>query len=135
MTRVSFFFSLGALGTAFLLILASVAFGPASASDIGLGLGICAWIISLWFTLAAMHVREWHVGGRRLSVWSTLAGLIAAVAAWETIQAAVFLPSVSRWLTLANGLVLGGLGCTGLIVHEVTTERVVHVLEVVEREG
>jgi hypothetical protein len=40
---------------------------------------------------------------------------------------------VARWLTFANGLLAGTLACTGLIVHENTTERVIHVLEIVER--
>jgi hypothetical protein len=58
---------------------------------------------------------------------------LAAVATWEVVQAAVFGPNVSRWLTLANGLLIGALACAGLVAHEICTERVVHVIEVVER--
>ena len=56
-----------------------------------------------------------------------------AVAAWEVVQAAVFGPNVSRWLTLADGLLIAAFACAGLVAHEVCTERVVHVLEIVER--
>jgi hypothetical protein len=49
------------------------------------------------------------------------------------VQAAVFAPDVTKWLTLANGLVIGALACAGLVAHEICTERVVHVIEVVER--
>jgi hypothetical protein len=58
---------------------------------------------------------------------------MASVAIWEIIGAAAFAPDVSRLLTLANGLVIAALACAGLVAHEVTTERVVHVLEVIER--
>jgi predicted TIM-barrel enzyme len=66
-------------------------------------------------------------------VFSFLGGAMASIAVWEIVAAAVFQPSVSRWLTLADGLVIGALACTGLVLHEVSRERVVHVLEVVER--
>jgi hypothetical protein len=58
---------------------------------------------------------------------------MASVAIWEIVGATAFGPDISRWLTLANGLVIAALACAGLIAHEVCTERVVHVLEVVER--
>jgi hypothetical protein len=58
---------------------------------------------------------------------------MASVAIWEIVGAATFTPDVSRWLTLANGLLIAALACGGLVAHEVCTERVVHVLEVVER--
>jgi hypothetical protein len=46
---------------------------------------------------------------------------------------AVFNASVNRWLTLANGLLIAALAFAGLVAHEVSSERVVHILEVVER--
>jgi hypothetical protein len=55
------------------------------------------------------------------------------VATWEIVEAAVFEPGVSRWLTLANGLLIAALACAGLVAHEICTERVVHVIEVIER--
>jgi predicted TIM-barrel enzyme len=60
---------------------------------------------------------------------------MASVAIWQIVGVAVFAPHVSRWLTLANGLLIAALACAGLIAHEVCTERVVHIVEVVERPG
>jgi predicted TIM-barrel enzyme len=62
-----------------------------------------------------------------------LAGVMASVAIWQIIGVTVFTPHVSRWLTLANGVVIAALACAGLIAHEICTERVVHIVEVVER--
>jgi uncharacterized transporter YbjL len=139
MARRRFFFNLGLLGAAVLLIVAAVAFGPGSAKWVGLGIGIAGCSVSLLFVSALVHQRrfeghlELQAFGRGLSVWSTLAGGMAGVAIWEIVQAAVFAPSISRWLTLANGLLIAVLACAGLVAHEACTERVVHVIEVVQR--
>jgi hypothetical protein len=58
---------------------------------------------------------------------------MAGVAIWEIVGVAVFQPEVSKWVTLANGLVTAVLACAGLVAHEISSERVVYVLEVVER--
>jgi hypothetical protein len=139
MSRGVFFFNLGALGAAVLLIVASVAFGPGGAKGVGLGIGTGALATSLLFVSLLVHHRRGQgtptVGwrGRRFDLWAALAGGLAAVATWEVVQAAVFGPSVSRWLTLANGLLIAAFACAGLVAHEVCTERVIHVIEVVER--
>jgi hypothetical protein len=139
--RQRFFFNLGALGGAGLLIVAAVAFGPGAVRGVGLGIGIAACSMSLLFVAALAHQRhllgylEFQVLGRGLGLWSVLAGLMASVAIWQIVGVAVFTPHVSRWLTLANGLVIAALACAGLIAHEICTERVVHVVEIVERPG
>src|SRR5205807_2948569 len=95
--------------------------------------------VSLLFMSALLHHRrldgdpELQLFGRGLGLWSMLAGGVAGVATWEIVDAAVFGPTVSRWLTLANGLLIAALSCAGLVAHEVCSERVVHILEVVER--
>jgi hypothetical protein len=139
MSRQRFFFNLGALGAAVLLIVGSVAFGPGAVKGVGLGIGIAGCALSFVFLGALVHQRrlaghpELWIFGRGLGLWSTLAGVMASVAIWEIVGAAVFVPNVSRWLTLANGLVIAMLACAGLVAHEICTERVVHVIEVVER--
>lgn len=139
MDRKRFFYNLGALGAAVLLIVAAGAFTPKAARGVGLGMGSACFAFSLWFVAALVHRRrldgylEFHVRGRRIGVWSAIGWTIAALAVWEIIQAALFVPAVSRWLTLADGVLIAVLGCAGLITHEVSTERVVYVLEVVER--
>jgi len=134
-----FFFNFGTLGAAVLLIVASVAFGPRAAKWVGLGIGIAGCVMSFWFLAVLVHHRrlqghpELHAFGRTLGVWSALTGGMATVAVWEIIDASVFSPDVSRWLTLANGLVIAVLAFAGLVINEIRTERVVHVLQVVER--
>jgi peptidoglycan biosynthesis protein MviN/MurJ (putative lipid II flippase) len=138
-THKSFFFNLGALAAAVLLIVSAVAFGPLAVRGVGLGIGIGGCATSLLFIAALVHHRrldgdpEFNVFGRMFGLWSVLAGGMASVAIWEIVGATAFGPDVSRWLTLANGLVIAALACAGLVAHEVSTQRVVHVLEVVER--
>jgi peptidoglycan biosynthesis protein MviN/MurJ (putative lipid II flippase) len=138
-THKSFFFNLGALAAAVLLIVSAVAFGPLAVRGVGLGIGIGGCATSLLFIAALVHHRrldgdpEFNVFGRMFGLWSVLAGAMASVAIWEIVGATAFGPDVSRWLTLANGLVIAALACAGLVAHEVSTQRVVHVLEVVER--
>jgi hypothetical protein len=104
-----------------------------------LGIGSACFAFSLWFVAALVHRRhfdgylELRLRWRRVGVWTVIGWAIAGAAGWEIIQAAVFGVHISRWLTLANGLVILVLGCTGLVTHEVSTERVVYVLEIVER--
>lgn len=138
MSRQCFFFNLGALAAAVLLIVASVAFGHA-VKGVGLGIGAAGSALSLLFVGVWAHRRrpaghpELWLFGRGLGLWSTLAGVIASVAIWEIIDSAVFVPDVSRWLTLANGLLIAALACAGLVAYVMSTERVIHVIEVVER--
>jgi hypothetical protein len=125
------FFSLGALGAAALLILVAAAFMPSAVKGNGLGIGAAGCAVSLSFTAVFRRHRrldghpELRVSGRVLGLWSLLGGATAAVAIWEIVGAATFAPDVSRWLTLANGLVVATLACAGLIAHEICTERVV----------
>jgi hypothetical protein len=139
MGRQRFFFNLGVLGAAVLSIVASVAFGPGGVKGVGLGIGIACVLFCAWFASSLAHQRrhegylEFHAFGRSLGVWSVLGGAMASVATWEIIQAAVFDADVAKWLTLANGIVIGARASAGLVAHEVCTERVVHVIEVVER--
>jgi hypothetical protein len=139
MSRQRFFFHLGVIVAAVLLIVAASAFGPGAIKGMGLGIGTGGLAVSLLFMSVLVHHRrlegdlelEFFGGGR--SLWSMLAGGVAGVATWEIVDVAVFNANVNRWLTLANGLVIAALGCAGLVAHEICSERVIHVLEVVER--
>jgi len=139
MSRQRFFFNLGALVAAMLLIVAAAAFGPGAVKGMGLGIGSGGLAVSLLFMSVLVHQRrfdgypELELFGRELGLWSTLAGGVAGVATWEIIDVAVFNANVNRWLTLANGLLIAALGCAGLVAHEISSERVVHVIEVIER--
>ncbi len=139
MQHQRFFFNLGMVAAAVLLIVASVAFGPGAVKGVGLGVGSGGVAVSVWFVAAAMHDRplegrlEIRVLSRSISLWSLLALFAGSVATWEIVQVAVFSPQPAKWLTLANGLVVAAIGCAGLVAHEISSERVVHCLEVVQR--
>jgi hypothetical protein len=139
LARQRFFFNLALLVTSILLIVAAIAFGPGGAKGVGLGIGIAECSVSLLFAAVLVHQPrpQGHFAlrlvGHRIVAWSALAVVFAGVAVWEIVQTSVFPADVSRWLTFANGLVVGVLACAGLVAHELSSERVVHVLEVVER--
>jgi hypothetical protein len=139
MHRQRFFFNLGAIGAAVLMIVSSVAFGADAARWVGLGIGIAGALSSLWFLAEAVHQRHFdghpEVGvlHRSVGLWTLLAAGLSAVAVWEVVQSAVFPPDPAKWLTLANGLLVATLGCAGLVAHELCSERVVHFLQVAER--
>ena len=139
MSRQRFFFYLTVLVAAVLLIVAAAAFSPGAVKGVGLGIGIGSFAVSLLFVSVLVHQRglegcpELKIGRRALRLWSVLGGAVAGFSVWEIIQAAVFVAAVSRWLTLANGLAIAFLACAGLVAHEIYSERVIHVLEVVER--
>lgn len=122
-----------------MLMLAAVAFGAGAAKWVGLGIGIAGCLASSLFVALLVHERrfsgrvEFRFRRRRVDVFSFLGGAMASIAVWQIVAAAVFQPRVSRWLTLADGLVIGALACAGLILQEVSRERIVHVLEVAER--
>lgn len=57
-------------------------------------------------------------------------GGIALVGLWSLIAALVFSGSALTWLVFADAIAIGVLGLADLAVHEATTERIVHQLEV-----
>ena len=139
MSRQRFFFNLAVLAAAVLLIVAAVAFDPGTVKGIGLGIGSGSFTGALLFVSLLVHERrmqgypELSLRGHEVGLWSALGSGVAGFAGWEVIQAAVFSAAVSRWLTFADGLAIASLACGGLIAHEICTERVTYVLEVVER--
>jgi hypothetical protein len=139
--RQRFFFNLGAIGAAVMLIVCSLAFGPDAVFGTGLGIGIAGALASLWFTALAVHERrlEGHLEigllQRSMGLWTLLAAALSAVSVWQAVQCSVFAADPAKWLTLANGVLVATLGCAGLIAHELCTERVVHFLQVTEPPG
>jgi hypothetical protein len=136
--RIRFFSNLAALAVSLVLI-AAVGFPAGALNGIGLGFGIAGLAVSLWYSALMVHERplegtlDLRLLGRRFNVWRLVSGAIAVLSVWEIIAVAVFNASVSRWLTLANGILIACLSVGGLIAHEYISERIVHVLEIVER--
>ncbi|HEV3054852.1 MAG TPA: hypothetical protein VGX45_09380 [Solirubrobacteraceae bacterium] len=58
----------------------------------------------------------------------------AVVSAWTIVASQVFSEATVQNLTLASSLAIAGLALVGLTVHELSTERIVHSLEVGEGE-
>ncbi|MCD2195452.1 hypothetical protein LQ327_18945 [Actinomycetospora endophytica] len=57
-------------------------------------------------------------------------GLLAAVGIWSLVATLVFTGATLSWLIVAGAVAAVVLGVADLVAHEVTTERVVHQLEV-----
>jgi hypothetical protein len=64
--------------------------------------------------------------GRGSAGYATL----AVVGGWSLVAALVFTGSALSWLVFADALAVGVVALAGLTAHEVTTERVVHTLDV-----
>lgn len=59
-----------------------------------------------------------------------LDGSIGILGAWTIVASLVFAGSTVMWLAFASGIGFVALATIGLILHELSTERVVHSLEV-----
>ncbi len=59
-------------------------------------------------------------------------GLLGLVALWSLVAAVAFSGSALTWLVFADAIAVGVLALADLAVHEATTERIVHSLEVRE---
>jgi hypothetical protein len=59
---------------------------------------------------------------------------IGLLAVWSAIASVVYNDRLLTWLSFGEGLGFVALGLTGLVIHEVRTERVVHMLEAVPAE-
>lgn len=57
-------------------------------------------------------------------------GAIVLVGLWSIVASLAFNGTALTWLVFANALVLGLLALVDLVAHEITTERVVHELDV-----
>jgi hypothetical protein len=57
-------------------------------------------------------------------------GLVALAAVWSVIAALVFSGSLLSWFVFGDAIAVGVLALADLASHELTTERVVHSLEV-----
>jgi hypothetical protein len=136
---IRFFSNLGAFAVAVILIVAASGFPGEPLKWLALAAGILGLVFSGWQWAVMVHQRplagslDVGVLGRTLSLWRALSGAIATFTTWQIVAAVVFAVSVSRWLTLANGIAIAVLASVGLIAHERNSERIVHVLEVVER--
>ncbi|HXR14438.1 MAG TPA: hypothetical protein VN740_07225 [Solirubrobacteraceae bacterium] len=59
-----------------------------------------------------------------------LDGMIGLLGVWTIVASMVFGGAAITWLGFASGVALVALALAGLIIHELSTERVVHSFEV-----
>jgi len=57
-------------------------------------------------------------------------GLLGLVAVWSVVASLVFSGSLLTWFVFADAIAVGVVALADLAVHEATTERIVHQLEV-----
>lgn len=122
--RTRYALTLGMALLAGFLVVETWAFAPSTAVDVGFALGIAATAAGV----AGMAMARVY----RMPAWGATVAAVAAIGAWQVVQALVFGTGTARWLTFADACGLLGAALAGLAVHELSTERVVHSLEVVE---
>jgi hypothetical protein len=117
------------LGGGFLIV-AVFAFAATTAAWLGFAVSIPLLLLGLAIAYSAL--RGGAAAGEKVGV-STLGLITAVIAAWTIIASLVFAPSTARWLIFASACAHVMLSMASLVIREITTERVVHHLEV-ERE-
>ena len=108
--------------------LAVATYGFSVATAVTLGFAVSIGIVVLG--LAGIGLT--YVRGERL-VNGVLSAALVLIGGWTIAATYLFSDATARWWTFAAGLAYAGICAIGLAIHEVTTERVVHHLEVEER--
>ena len=112
------FDSLFLVAGAFLTV-ASMAWAAGTAGWTAFGVSAGVTVLALASAVAAKK------GSRRLGH-----GLLGLVALWSLVAALAFSGTALTWLVFADAIAVGVLALADLAVHEATTERIVHSLEV-----
>jgi hypothetical protein len=107
--------------TAGFLAVASRTFSPSVAGWVGFGASAGILVIALAALIAL-----------QLSAQSVGYGLVGLVSAWSLVAALVFNGPALGWLVFADAIALAAVALVDLTVHEVSTERVVHTIEVTD---
>jgi hypothetical protein len=92
--------------------------------------GVTAWVtfgvaIGVLLALGAAQLDP-----RRALLQRALDGAVAVLAAWSVVASVVFAGATVTWLSFAEGLGFVAMAVAGLIAHETSTERVVHLLSI-----
>lgn len=121
--RTRFFYnSILALAAGFLVV-ATQAFAPVTVAWITFG-------IAAGITVAALAVTPLRTG----LIQRVLSTLTVGLGAWTIVASLVFAPTTVVWLGFASAIAFVALAFAGLTAHELTTERIVHSLDIPMRE-
>jgi hypothetical protein len=113
-----------AVAAAFLVV-ATIVFPLSTVVELALGLGIGMLIVSLGIAARySDHIPSFVVGA-----------ISAVVSLWLIVASQAFAASSVDNIALASALALGALSLIGLTAHELSAERVVHVLKISSRDG
>jgi len=99
------------------LVVASRAFAYHTVAWIGFGLSLAALALGL-ATILLPPLAQRVVGGAE-----------AVLAIWTLVASRVFSAHTADWLIFASAIAFTALAVIGLTIHELTSERVVHALE------
>jgi hypothetical protein len=102
------------------VIVATQAFAPPIVAWIGFGITGVGVLALVGATALAP---------RRGQVQRTLDAVAAVLAAWTIVETLVFAGTLMVWLTFGAAAGMVAIAAAGLVVHELSTERVVHALE------
>ncbi len=103
------------------LVVASMAFAPAVLTWLMLGIGAASLAI---VGPAGLALR------RRGILQRGLDGIVAVLGAWTIVAGLVFAGATVTWLGFSAAIAIVAMAVIGLTAHELSTERVVHSLEV-----
>lgn len=102
------------------LVVSTFAFAEGTAVDLGFAVSIAVAVFGLAMAYSGLN-----------KAGPAVLGLLTAIlAGWTIVATQVFGDGVAQWLVFASALGHVTLSVLGLIQHEITTERVVHHLEV-----
>ena len=124
------FLAMGNLLGGGFLVVAVFAFAAATAAWLGFAVSIPLVLFGLAISYSAARGVG---GGERFGV-TVLGALTFVIASWTIVASLVFAPSTARWLIFASACAHVALSMASLVIREITTERVVHHLEIGERE-
>ena len=102
------------------LVVATQAFAPTAVVWLTFGIAVIVTLLSA----GALALRRFGV------VQRLLAGVTSIIGVWTIVMSLVFGSATVAALGFASALAFAALGLIGLTMHELTTERVVHSLEV-----
>jgi drug/metabolite transporter (DMT)-like permease len=123
LTRYISWLAIG-LAAAFLVV-ASSAFGSLAA---------IAWL-AFAISVGTLLVSTGLAYGYRRHIPTLITAIVTAVvSAWTIVASLVFSQPTVQNLALAGALALGGLALVGLTVHELSSERITHSLEVTDNQ-
>ncbi|HEY7432517.1 MAG TPA: hypothetical protein VH641_17475 [Streptosporangiaceae bacterium] len=92
---------------------------------------VAGWVAFGVFTGVALLASSSLVRARTAS-WRVGHGLIALVSAWALVAALVPSGALLAWLVFADAIAVGVLALADLTAHELTSESVIHRLEVTD---